>query len=70
MARTPDQILADLGKLIAEDSLHGAELRVEIGNAVHRSAVYSLTAARATRMQEIARELYDANLWRNGKGKN
>jgi uncharacterized coiled-coil protein SlyX len=68
MVRTQEQILADLGKLIAEDSPHGAALRVEVATAVHRMAAHQPTAWEATHMQKVSAELLGLHPWkRNGK---
>jgi hypothetical protein len=71
MARTPAEILDDLGKWIAEDSPHGAALRIEVGTAVHRTAAYSATLQRATEMQSVSQELQTPELWKkNGRRAN
>jgi hypothetical protein len=62
--RAPEQVLADLAAFIREDSPHGAALRVEVANAVHRMAVNQQTAAQATHMQALSRELHDLELWK------
>lgn len=62
--RASEQVLSDLAAFIREDSPHGAALRVEIGNAVHRMAVHQPTAQQATHMQSVSRELHDSTLWK------